>query len=403
MLKLSNRVTNIKPSATLAIDALAKELKASGEPVIGFVAGEPDFNTPHNVIEATQNELNISSNYKYSQTSGLKELKDLIAQKTNLYRQTDYSGDNVVVTNGGKQAVFQVLAALLDPKSVLLLPTPYWLTYPEVVNFFDASIENFDIDLLMSDEYALPNNAKAILINSPNNPTGNVLTREQLKKIAQFALKNNLWVISDEIYKHLYYEGNDGAPTIAQVSPEILNNLIIVDGVAKTYAMTGWRVGWCVAPKIVATAITNLQSHLTSNVNNIAQKAAFEALANCDQDVEFMRIEFKKRRDLIVNMLKEVKSSDSARSLKISIPQGAFYAFVDVSDFLNIPLKDYNNETVICKSAYELSEFLLKSIKVATVPMESFGVANHLRFSYALSQEQIIEGITRLKKFFLRQ
>ncbi|MDR0951293.1 MAG: pyridoxal phosphate-dependent aminotransferase [Candidatus Ancillula sp.] len=419
-MKLSDKIQNIAPSATLEIDSLAKKLKSEGEPVIAFVAGEPDFKTPDFIVDSAREALLNPANFKYSPTGGLPELRKLIASRTTeqVKNQIEFNSKNVVVTNGGKQAVFETFAALLDEGDEVIAPKPLWLTYPEVIKFFGGKLKLVDDLSLESLKAVVSDKTKFLLLNSPNNPSGQVLTEAELKEIASFIKKTGIFVITDEIYMNLYYPENSYpansqlsdeqdsrpiAPTLLNVSPEIQDQTIIINGVAKSYAMTGWRVGWIVAPESIASAVISLQSHLTSNVNNIAQRATLAALGDTDENyqkskdsIEEMRLAFLRRRDLICRELSKVQTKDGKGRFTLSIPNGAFYAYVNVESLYGIPL---GKDGDIVASASQLAKLILEKVLVACVPMEAFETPGYLRFSYALADDEIVEGVSRIQKF----
>ena len=390
--RVSARFAAITPSATLAVDAKAKALKAQGRPVIGFGAGEPNFPTPDYIVEAAIEAAKDPANHRYSPAGGLPDLKKAIAAKT--LRDSGYQIDptQVLVTNGGKQAVFQAFAAILDPGDEALLPTPYWTTYPEVIKLAGAvPVEVFagadqdykvTVDQL---EAARTERTKVLLHCSPSNPTGAVYTPEETTAIGQWALEHGIWVITDEIYEHLLYE--DAVPAhIVKLVPELADRAIVLNGVAKTYAMTGWRVGWMIGPTDVVKAATSFQSHLTSNVNNIAQRAALAAVSGPLDAVETMREAFDRRRRTIVEMLRSIEG------LSVPTPKGAFYAYPSVEGVLGKSIRG----TVPTTSA-ELAELILSEVEVAVVPGEAFGPSGFLRLSYALSDEDLVEGVSRIQ------
>ena len=312
MSRISARVAAIAESATLAVDAKAKALKAAGRPVIGFGAGEPDFPTPDYVVEAAAAATHVVANHRYTPTPGLPELRDAIVAKTKRDSNYEITPDQVLVTNGGKQAVFQSFAAIIDEGDEVILPSPFWTTYPECVKLaggksvevFADETQNYLVTVEQLEAARTPK-TKALLFCSPSNPTGSVYSVEQTKAIGEWALKNNIWVITDEIYEHLLYDGAT-APSLPVLVPGLADTCIIVNGVAKTYAMTGWRVGWMIGPKDVIKAATNLQSHMTSNVSNVAQRAAIAALNGDLSAVHMMGEAFDRRRKLIVELLNEI-------------------------------------------------------------------------------------------------
>ena len=393
MSRVSARIAAIAESATLAVDGKAKALKAAGRPVIGFGAGEPDFPTPEYIVEAAAAATKIVANHRYTPAPGLPELRQAIVDKTKRDSGLEITVDQVLVTNGGKQAVYQAFATIIDPGDEVILPSPYWTTYPEAIKlaggksvevFADES-QNYLVTVEQL-EAARTGNTKALLFCSPSNPTGSVYTPEQVKAIGEWALKNKIWIIADEIYEHLLYDGA-AAPSMPVVIPELADTTIIVNGVAKTYAMTGWRVGWMIGPKDVIKAAANLQSHLTSNVSNVSQRAAIAALAGNLDAVHEMGVAFNRRRKLIVDLLNEVPGFDCPT------PQGAFYVYPSVKGALG-----KNIRGKVANTSAELATIILDEVEVAAVPGEAFGPSGYLRFSYATSDEDIVEGIGRIKK-----
>jgi len=392
--ELSKRISAIAESATLAVDAKAKALKAAGKAVIGFGAGEPDFPTPSYIVEAAIAAAKNPVNHKYSPTSGLPELRSAIVDKTKRDSNFNISAEQVLVTNGGKQAVYQSFATLLNPGDEVILPAPYWTTYPECIKLaggvpvevFADETQNYlvSVDQL---EKARTNKTKVLLFCSPSNPTGSVYSPTQVKEIGEWALKNGIWVITDEIYEHLLYD-NAKAPSICVAVPELADRTIILNGVAKTYAMTGWRVGWMIGPKSVIKAATNLQSHLSSNVSNISQRAAIAALTSDLSAVKEMLKAFDRRRKLIHKMLNEING------ITCPLPTGAFYVYPSVKSLIGKNLKGK-----VAKSSAELANLILEEAEVAAVPGEAFGPSGYLRFSYALGDDDITTGINKLKKY----
>jgi len=392
--ELSKRISAIAESATLAVDAKAKALKAAGKAVIGFGAGEPDFPTPSYIVEAAIAAAKNPVNHKYSPTSGLPELRSAIVDKTKRDSNFNISAEQVLVTNGGKQAVYQSFATLLNPGDEVILPAPYWTTYPECIKLaggvpvevFADETQNYlvSVDQL---EKARTNKTKVLLFCSPSNPTGSVYSPTQVKEIGEWALKNGIWVITDEIYEHLLYD-NAKAPSICVAVPELADRTIILNGVAKTYAMTGWRVGWMIGPKSVIKAATNLQSHLSSNVSNISQRAAIAALTSDLSAVKEMLKAFDRRRKLIHKMLNEING------ITCPLPTGAFYVYPSVKSLIGKNLKGK-----VAKSSAELANLILEEAEVAAVPGEAFGPSGYLRFSYALGDDDITTGMNKLKKY----
>ena len=391
MARLSTRVAAITPSATLAVDAKAKALSQAGEPVVGFGAGEPDYPTPAHIVEAAVIACRDVRNHHYTPTGGLPELRAAIAAKTARDSGYDVSPSQVVVTNGGKHAVHNAFAALLDPGDEVLLPAPYWTTYPEAISLAggvpvvvasDVS-SGFRVTLDQL-EAACSERTKVLLFVSPSNPTGAVYPKDQMVEIGRWAVDRGIWVITDEIYEHLTYDGHQHH-SMPVLVPELADTCIVVNGVAKTYAMTGWRVGWIVGPPDVVVACANLQSHQTSNVDNVAQRAALAAVAGPLDDVETMRAEFDRRRRRIHGMLAAI---DGVECL---LPEGAFYAFPSLEGVLGHGL---GNTTL------ELADTVLERANVAFVPGEAFGAPGYARFSFALGYDDMVEGVSRIAGLF---
>lgn len=393
MSRISRRIGAIAPSATLAVDAKAKALKAAGEPVIGFGAGEPDFPTPEYIVAAAREALNDPANFRYSPTSGLPELRAAIAQKTLRDSSVTVDPSQVLVTNGGKQAVYEAIASIIGPGDEVLLPAPYWTTYPECIRLaggtpvevFAGSEQDYKVTVEQLEAAYTPA-TKALLFVSPSNPTGAVYTEEETQDIGRWALSKGIFVVTDEIYEHLTYDGVRAVSVLAAV-PELADRCIILNGVAKTYAMTGWRVGWMIGPQDVIAAATNLQSHLTSNVNNVAQRAAIAALTGPQDDVATMHAAFDRRRQAIVSGLNAIAG------IRCPVPTGAFYAYPDVRELLGQEIAGVRPQT-----SAELADLILEKALVAVVPGEAFGPSGYLRLSYALSDEDLAEGITRLQR-----
>lgn len=390
--RISARIAAIAESATLAVDAKAKALKAAGRPVIGFGAGEPDFPTPDYIVQAAADATKVVANHRYTPTPGLPELREAIVKKTKRDSNLDITVDQVLVTNGGKQAVYQSFATIVDHGDEVILPSPYWTTYPECVKLAGGvPVEVFageDQDYLVTVEQlesVRSSKTKALLFCSPSNPTGSVYPVEQVRAIAKWALANGIWIITDEIYEHLLYDGAT-APSIPVLVPEMADRTIILNGVAKTYAMTGWRVGWMIGPKDVIKAATNLQSHLSSNVSNVSQRAAIAALNGDLSAVHEMLTAFDRRRKLIVEMLNEIPG------VECPVPNGAFYVYPSVKGLLGKEIRGQRPTT-----SAELAALILEEAEVAVVPGEAFGPSGYLRLSYATSDADIIEGVTRLK------
>ena len=391
--RVSKRIAAIAESATLAVDSKAKALKAAGRPVIGFGAGEPDFPTPDYIVNSAVEAAKVAANHRYTPAAGLPELRDAIVKKTKRDSNYEITSDQVLVTNGGKQAVYQAFASILDPGDEVLLPSPYWTTYPECIKlaggvsvevFADES-QNYLVSVEQLEKARTPK-TKVVLFCSPSNPTGSVYSPEQVKAIGDWALANGLWVVTDEIYEHLLYDGAT-APSICVAVPALADRTIIINGVAKTYAMTGWRVGWMIGPKDVIKAAANLQSHLSSNVSNISQRAAITALTGDLSAVHKMGEAFDRRRKLIVKLLNEIPGVSCPN------PTGAFYVYPSVKGVLGKEIRGKRPKT-----SAELATLILEEVEVAAVPGEAFGPSGYLRFSYALGDEDIIEGIGRVKK-----
>jgi aspartate aminotransferase len=393
--RISKRIAAIAESATLKVDAKAKALQAEGRPVISYAAGEPDFPTPAHIVEAAAKAVLDPKNHRYTPAVGLPDLREAIAQKTLRDSGTEVTANQVVVTNGGKQAVYQAFAVLLDQGDEVLLPSPYWTTYPEAialaggktVEVFAGSDQDYKVTVEQLDK-AKTSRTKVLLMCSPSNPTGAVYSKEEIAAIGNWAHKNDLWVITDEIYQNLVYEGAK-AYSITEVVPEMIDRTILVNGVAKSYAMTGWRLGWMTGPVDAMKAAANLQSHLTSNVNNIAQKAALAALTGPQDEVQNMLQAFDRRRKLAVSELGKIDN------WLAPMPEGAFYVYSDVRGLLG---KTWNGKQI--NTSLELCDFILEEVEVALVPGEAFGPSGYVRMSYALGDEPILEGIQRLQKLF---
>ena len=391
--RISDRIAAIAESATLAVDAKAKALKAAGRPVIGFGAGEPDFPTPDYIVEAAIEAARNPKYHHYTPVPGLPELRAAVAAKT--LRDSGYAVEagQVLITNGGKQAVYNAFAALLDPGDEVLLIAPYWTTYPESIKLaggvpvevvtdeasgYLATVEQLDA--------ACTDRTKVLLFVSPSNPTGAVYPPHAVATIGRWAAERGLWVITDEIYEHLVYGGAEHV-SIATAAPELGDRVIVVNGVAKTYAMTGWRVGWLIGPPDVVKAATNLQSHATSNVNNVAQAAALAAVSGDLSAAAKMREAFDRRRRTIVGLLGDIPG------IVCPEPHGAFYAYPSVKGLLGKPLRGR-----ISTTSAELAAVILDEAEVAVVPGEAFGTPGYLRLSYALSDADLAEGIGRIAK-----
>ena len=391
--RVSRRIGSIAESATLAVDARAKALKAEGRPVVGFGAGEPDFPTPDYIVAAAIAAAQDPANHRYTPAGGLPDLKKAIVAKT--ARDSDYevAPEQVLVTNGGKQAVYNTFAALLDPGDEVLLPAPYWTTYPEAIKLAGGTpVEVFageDQGYLVTVEQleaARTPHTKVLLFCSPSNPTGAVYPPEQVRAIGRWAVQHGIWVVTDEIYEHLTYDGARSVSMPVEV-PELADTCVVVNGVAKTYAMTGWRVGWMIGPRDIVKAATNLQSHATSNVANVSQRAAIAALNGSLEAVEQMKVAFDRRRRTMVGMLNDIEGVDCP------VPQGAFYVYPSVKGLLGRTIRGVTPQT-----SAELAALILDEAEVAVVPGEAFGPSGYLRLSYALGDADLTEGVSRLQK-----
>ncbi|MDQ0894723.1 pyridoxal phosphate-dependent aminotransferase [Agromyces ramosus] len=399
--RLSARIAAIAESATLKVDAKAKALQAEGRPVISYAAGEPDFATPEYIVEAALAATHDPKNYRYTPAAGLPELREAVAAKTLRDSGLEVSPGQVVVTNGGKQAVYQAFQVLLDPGDEVLVPTPYWTTYPEAiklaggvqVDVFAGADQGYLVTVEQL-EAARTDRTKVLLFVSPSNPTGAVYPADQVRAIGEWALEHGIWVVSDEIYQNLTYADDEGgapprALSIVEAVPELANQAILVNGVAKTYAMTGWRLGWMVGPADVIKGAANLQSHLSSNVSNISQRAAIAALNGPQDAVEEMRRAFDRRRRTIVAELAKIDG------MTVPVPQGAFYVYPDVSGLLG---REWGGVTPT--TSLELADLILDQAEVAAVPGEAFGPSGYLRLSYALGDAPLLEGVQRLQRLF---
>ncbi len=395
--RLSTKISAIAESATLKVDAKAKALQAQGRPVISYAAGEPDFATPAHIVEAAAAAVKDPKNHRYTPAAGLPELREAIVAKTLRDSGIEIAANQVVVTNGGKQSVYEAFQVLLNDGDEVIVPTPYWTTYPEVIAlaggtaidvFADAEAGyKVTLDQL---EAARTERTKILLFVSPSNPTGAVYSPEEARAIGEWALEHGIWIISDEIYQNLTYDGAR-AISILEAVPALANQTLLVNGVAKTYAMTGWRVGWTVGPADAIKALTNLQSHLSGNVNNIAQRAAIAALNGPQDEVEAMRVAFDRRRKTIVAELNKIEG------VSVPTPEGAFYVYADVRGLLGQEWAGVTPTTTL-----ELADLMLDAAEVAAVPGEAFGPSGYLRFSYALGDDALLEGIQRLQKLFSR-
>ena len=389
---ISEKICKITPSATLAIDSKYKEMKAEGIDVVGFGTGEPDFDTPQYIKDAAIKAINEGFT-KYTPAAGTMELRCAVCKKLKEENNLDFEPEQIIITNGAKHALVNAFMAILNPNDEVLIPSPFWVSYPEMVKIADGvpvileTKEENDFKFTAEEfENAINEKTRAIVLNSPSNPTGMVYTESELRAIADVAVKHNIYVISDEIYEHLIYEGNH--VSIASFNEKIKDLTIIINGVSKTYAMTGWRIGYSASNKEIAKGIAGLQSHLTSNPNSIAQKAAVAALSAGKEEVRAMRDEFNKRRNYMVVRI------NSIEGVSCKMPHGAFYVLMNMSELKG---KVFAGKKIT--TASDLAEVLLDKARLALVPCEGFGSGDYLRWSYATSMENIKEGLDRLEKF----
>ncbi|MCT4544139.1 MAG: pyridoxal phosphate-dependent aminotransferase [Vallitalea sp.] len=392
-MKLSTKALDIKPSSTLAITAKAKQMKADNIDVVGFGAGEPDFDTPDHIKQAAIDAMNDGFT-KYTPASGILPLKEAICKKLEEDNNLLYKPNQIVVSNGAKHSLTNTFMAILNPGDEVIIPAPFWLSYVQMVKIADGvpviiktSKENNYKATIEDLKGALTNKTKAILINSPSNPTGMIYSKDELKMIADFAVENDLFVISDEIYEKLIY-GEQEHVSIASFNQDIYDRTIVINGVSKSYAMTGWRIGYAAAPAEIAKLMGNMQSHASSNPNSLAQKAALAAIDGSQECVEEMKIEFDKRRNYMYDRISKMPYISAIK------PQGAFYVFVDLQDVIG---KKFNDEVI--EDANIFAKILLDVEKVAVVPCTDFGFNTHFRLSYAISMESIEKGLDRIEKF----
>lgn len=391
--RISAAVSQIAESATLAVDAKAKSMRAAGENVVGFGAGEPDFPTPKHIVDAAVAACGVTQNHRYSPAGGLAVLKEALAEKTSRDSGLSLDPSQFLVTNGGKQAVFNTMMTLLDPGDEVLLPAPYWTTYPEAIRMFGGipvevfagADQGFRVTVEQLEKARTPQ-TKVLVFVSPSNPTGAVYDRDEIEEIGKWAVDNQVWVVTDEIYEHLVY-GSRKNYSLPALVPEIADRCIVLNGVAKTYAMTGWRVGWMAGPTDVIKAATNMQSHATSNVCNVAQAAALAAVSGSLEDVAMMRSAFDERRIMIHKMLNEIPGVECLE------PEGAFYAFPSMQGLIGRTIGGRE-----ISSTLDLASFVLQEAKVAFVPGEAFGAPGYARFSFALGLEDLVDGVSRLAK-----
>jgi len=392
-LTLSKKALAVKPSSTLSITAKAKELMEKGIDVVGFGAGEPDFNTPDNICEAAIKAIHNGFT-KYTPAEGTLELRKAVCEKFLKFNKLKYEPSQIVVSNGGKHSLTNVFEAICNPGDEVIIPAPYWLSYPEIVKLADGvpvyvraeKEQHYKVTAAQIDA-ACTEKTKALILNSPSNPSGMIYTKEELEAIAEVVVRRDIYVVSDEMYENLIY-GEAEAVSIASLNDEIYKRTITCSGVAKSYAMTGWRIGYTGSPKEIAKLMGSVQSHQTSNPNSIAQKAAYEALVGPQDSVYAMNEEFNKRRDFMHERVSGIKLISALK------PQGAFYLFVDISEIME---KEYKGARV--GDVYNLSRILIEDYNVAVIPCEDFGFADHIRLSYAISLDQIKKGLDRIEEF----
>jgi len=389
---LSKKAASVKGSSTLHIAAKAKALKQSGVDIISFTAGEPDFNTPDNINKAAIDAINAGFT-KYTESAGILKLREAICEKLKKENGLEYAPNQIVVSNGAKHSLSNILSTILNPEDEVIIFAPFWLSYPEMIKMADGvpvvvntSEENGYIPTEDQVKKAITGKTKAIIVNSPCNPSGCVYSKSDLQMIADFALKHDLFVISDEIYEKLIYDDESKHVSIASLNDDIYNRTIIVNGVSKAFSMTGWRIGYTASTREIAACMDNIQSHLTSNPNSIAQMAALEGLKNSNEYVENMRQEFAKRRDYMYDRISKMPGVKAVR------PVGAFYVFVDISGLYGKTI-----DGLEIKDALGVTELLLTKSNVAVVPCGDFGAPNHIRLSFATSMENITKGLDRFE------
>ena len=392
-LELSRKAAAVKPSSTLAITAKAKELRAQGKDVVGFGAGEPDFNTPENICDAAIQAIHDGFT-KYTPASGTNELKEAVSRKLKSFNGLDYAPDQIVISNGGKHSLTNIFTALINPGDEVIIPAPFWLSYPEIVKLAGGvpvivkTTKEQSYKLQAEDlKKAITDKTKAVVLNTPNNPTGMLYTEQELRAIADVVVESDIYVVADEMYENLVY-GDQKHISIASFGKEIYDRTITCSGLAKSYAMTGWRIGYTGSSKEIAKMMSSVQSHQTSNPNSIAQRAAVEALNGPQDSVAKMHAEFDKRRQY---MYQRICAMPYVSTIE---PMGAFYVFVDVSDVLG---KDYKGTKI--EDTSKMAEILIEEYNVAVVPCADFGFADHIRLSYAISLEQIEKGLDRIETF----
>ena len=392
-LTLSKKALGVKPSSTLAITAKAKELRESGIDIVGFVAGEPDFNTPDYICEAAIDAIRTGFT-KYTPASGTNELKEAVSEKFRKFNGLEYASNQIVISNGGKHSLTNVFSAIINPGDEVIIPAPFWLSYPEMVKLADGvpvmaygKKENGYKLTAEQIQGAITDKTKALIINSPNNPTGMIYTEEELRGIAEVVIKNDIYVISDEMYEFLTY-GNEKHVSIASLGEEIYKRTITCSGLSKSYSMTGWRIGYTGSSVEIAKLMGAVQSHATSNPNSVAQRAATVALSGPQDAIEEMRIEFDRRRKYMYDRVKNMPFVD------VLEPQGAFYLFIDMS---KVQEKEYKGNKLT--STAKIAETLLNDFQTAVIPCTDFGAENHIRLSYAIGMDQIEKGLDRIERF----
>ena len=392
-LTLSKKALGVKPSSTLAITAKAKELRESGIDIVGFVAGEPDFNTPDYICEAAIEAIRTGFT-KYTPASGTNELKEAVSEKFRNFNGLEYASNQIVISNGGKHSLTNVFSAIINPGDEVIIPAPFWLSYPEMVKLADGvpvmaygKKENGYKLTAEQIQGAITDKTKALIINSPNNPTGMIYTEEELRGIAEVVIKNDIYVISDEMYEFLTY-GNEKHVSIASLGEEIYKRTITCSGLSKSYSMTGWRIGYTGSSVEIAKLMGAVQSHATSNPNSVAQRAATVALSGPQDAIEEMRIEFDRRRMYMYDRVKNMPFVD------VLEPQGAFYLFIDMS---KVQEKEYKGNKLT--STAKIAETLLNDFQTAVIPCTDFGAENHIRLSYAIGMDQIEKGLDRIERF----
>lgn len=392
-MEYSRKAKNINPSITLAITAKAKALKAEGIDVVSFGAGEPDFNTPRNIIDAAIKAMEEGKT-KYTPTSGIIELREAICKKLKNDNGLNYNANQIIVSTGAKQCLADVFMAILNPGDEVIVPTPYWVSYPELIKLADGIPVFVEADedanykyTLESLENVVSDKTKALVLNTPNNPTGTIYNKEELEVIAEFAKKHDIIIISDEMYEKLIYDGEKHI-SIASLSQDAYERTIVINGVSKAYSMTGWRIGYAAAKEEIIKLMTSIQSHVTSNPNSIAQYASIEALNGPTDELEKMIAEFDNRRKFMINRIREIEGLD------IIYPKGAFYLMINISNYYG---KEINGKTI--NGSLDFSAELLDEEKVAVIPGVAFGLDNYIRLSYATAQKEIEEGLDRIEKF----